>query len=160
MDFSEIAMLLLESFTETRIVRVYEKNGNEFQGLVMDINIKPQRAGRESDCFEIKIETGEKYLLYVRNIIKVEKDIDENSLSQIINETQYCKAVYGTHTDEWWIYHDVKECYIELPLCVVDRIKGMREMESQEDIINEMISENPEWLYDEEFYFHKSWFEI
>lgn len=33
-------------------------------------------------------------------------------------------------------------------------------MEAQADIINELISTNPEWLYDEEYWYSAEWFEI
>ena len=157
MHFADIITILLDSNFEGTIIRVFIKNGNEYQGRANIVKIKPHTG---KDYCKIKIETGEEAFVPIDDIISVQVASNADAASKISDLSVFCKAKYGSNTDKWYIYNEVCNVYIELPKIALDKICCIKGMEAQADIINELISANPEWLYDEESWFSAEWFEI
>lgn len=160
MDFGSIADFLFQSNMDDKFVRIYENTGNEYQGKVVVVKFKSKRFGKETDYCEIRIENGKNYLIYIDDVQRVEIAVDLTKTSTFTDISKCCKAVYGEQSDKWWIEDTFNDCYIELPRVVIEKISIIRGMEAQADIINDFISTNPECLYDEEYIYSKSWFEI
>lgn len=160
MDFWDVVDYLFQSNMDDKIVRIFEKTGNEYQGKVVVVKFKSKRFGKETDYCEIELENGKEYLIYIDDIKRVEIADDLTKTSTFTDISKCCKAVYGEQSDKWWIEDTFNDCYIELPRVVIEKISIIRGMEAQADITNDFISINPEWLYDEEHTYSKSCFEI
>lgn len=160
MDFGDVVNYLFQSNMDDKYVRIYENTGNEYQGKVVVIKFKSKRFGKETDYCEIRIENGKDYLIYIDDIQRVEIVDDLMKTSMIKDISKCCKAVYGKQSDKWWIEDTFNDCYIELPRVIIEKINIIRGMEAQADIINEFISTNPKWLYEEEYSYSKNWFDI
>ncbi len=59
-------------------------------------------------------------------------------------------AVLGPNTNQWWAYSDKKNVYVDIPKDVLEKISDCSSEEA-EDILNDILAENPEWLNDLDF---------
>ena len=68
----------------------------------------------------------------------------------------------GPNTRQWWIYDEVHDCYIDPPADVLQEIKEERHdangvlkdaFESEEEKLRQIVSENPDWLKDVDYWY-------
>lgn len=52
--------------------------------------------------------------------------------------------------DQWWVWDKDRECYIEVPIEVLDELKNYKTVDEQYDRLWEICCDNPDWFYDEE----------
>lgn len=100
-DFGEDVDYLFQSNMDDKIVRIFEKTGNEYQGKVVVVKFKSKRFGKETDYCEIRIENGKNYLIYMDDIQRVETADDLTTPSMFRDISKCCKAVYGEQSDKW-----------------------------------------------------------
>ena len=63
-----------------------------------------------------------------------------------------CMAITGFNTKQVWIYDNEHDVYIDPPKCVLDEIEGKTDsFDEQENILEEIIKTDPDWLQDEAY---------
>ena len=71
----------------------------------------------------------------------------------------------GPNTRQWWIYDEVHDCYIDPPAAVLEEIQDDRSFtrvngvlkdafESEEAILRHIVSEDPDWLKDTDYWYY------
>lgn len=66
---------------------------------------------------------------------------------------------YGFNTKQWWILDNERNCYVDVPIEVLNFLK-LFDFKEQAKILEELVSDHPSWLYDEDFCFYDENFEI
>lgn len=69
------------------------------------------------------------------------------------------EVCYGFNTKQWWILDNERNCYVDVPIEVLDFLK-LFDFKEQAKILEELVSNYPSWLYDEDFCFYDENFEI
>lgn len=66
-------------------------------------------------------------------------------------QTRYM-AVFGFNTKQWWAYDEQDDCYIDVPIEVLDQIKEHSDdIDKQQDFFNQILDTLPSWLNDEDY---------
>lgn len=79
--------------------------------------------------------------------------------SEVVQAGRYV-VLFGPNTRQWWVYDDVNDVYINPPISVLTKIKDevptlggcVRDMDGEEAMLYDILSEEPAWLSDESYW--------
>lgn len=75
-----------------------------------------------------------------------------------------CSAVAGFNTKQIWVYDNDHDTYIDPPAAVLkevdDQVDDWWDFSKKEDLMDEIIRTNPEWLQDEQYAYPADDFDI
>ena len=58
--------------------------------------------------------------------------------------------VWSSNWNQYWLYDEEKDAYLDIPSAVLEQLDKYDD-EKAERAMNGILSENPSWLYDEEY---------
>lgn len=65
---------------------------------------------------------------------------------------QKYELVLGFNTKQYWIYDNDKDIYIDPPKEFLNKL-DTHDQEKSEEIADKILTKDPKWLYDTEFYY-------
>lgn len=68
-----------------------------------------------------------------------------------VTEGRYM-AILGPNTNQWWVYDDVRDVYIDPPKSVLDQLAKL-DIAEREARLMEVIKAEPEWLNEEDHHY-------
>lgn len=75
-----------------------------------------------------------------------------------------CYAVTGFNTKQVWVYDEEHDSFIDPPASVLDAIDEQVEdswdFEEKENLLNDILESNPDWLQDSDYSYSAKNFEI
>lgn len=63
-------------------------------------------------------------------------------------------VIHGPNTKQWWVYNEEEDFYIDPPSEVLNQVEAFSsDINEQEEYFQNIVDENPSWLYDEDYYY-------
>ena len=63
-------------------------------------------------------------------------------------------VIHGPNTKQWWVYNEEEDFYIDPPSEVLKQVEAFSsDINEQEEYFQNIVDENPSWLYDEDYYY-------
>ena len=71
-----------------------------------------------------------------------------------MKEDLQVEIILGFNTKQWWVYSNKYEVYIDPPACILNLLPDWREdSDKAEEALKEIVDQNPDWLYDKDYWY-------